>query len=175
MPRRRAGNKNHPQFPCAILPEISVLLRHAQPLHKEIEGETDSRARRERERARDFARDCLFKMYRYAEKRGKLGDLDIRVRFFCEQLRLHNDGILPRAKGGRPVSDHRRLLIAVHVHQEIEALGRKKGSVEKALKHVAEDDGVSYEYVREIHYDRDPEWRRIVAVELARRKFEAAG
>jgi hypothetical protein len=172
MPRRQAGNKDHPQFPRAIRPDISVLLRDGQPLHKEIEGEPNPRKRRERERARDFAHDCLFKMYRYAERRGKLEDLDIRVRFFCEESRERNAGILPRPTGGRPTLEHRRLSLAVHVIEEIEALGRKRGSIELALKTVAKRDNVSYDHVRDIHYDPDPGWRRVVAAELARRKFE---
>jgi hypothetical protein len=139
MPRRQAGNKDHPQFPRAIRPDISVLLRDGQPLHKEIEGEPNPRKRRERERARDFARDCLFKMYRYAERRGKLEDLDIRVRFFCEESRERNAGILPLPTGGRPTLEHRRLSLAVHVIEEIEALGRKRGSIELALKTAANE------------------------------------
>ena len=51
-------------------PEIPVLLRDAQPTVDEIEGESDLRKRRERERARDFATGKLLKLYRDAEKQG---------------------------------------------------------------------------------------------------------
>jgi hypothetical protein len=90
-------------------------------------------------------------------------------------LMERNHGRLPDPKGGRPTDEHRRLLIAAHVREAIASHSGKWGSVELALKQVAKDDGVSYEYVREIHYDRDPEWRRVVDVELAWRKFLAEG
>ena len=64
-------------------------------------------------------------------------------------------------------------MIAVHVEEEIEAGGRKWGSVEEALKEVAKRDGAAERYVRNIYNDRDPEWRCTVDAELARRKFEA--
>jgi hypothetical protein len=60
----------------------------------------------------------------------------------------------------------------MHVEEAIEVHGGKRGSVEVALLEVAKRDGVSYDHVRDIHYDRDPEWRRIVAVELDRRKVD---
>jgi hypothetical protein len=61
----------------------------------------------------------------------------------------------------------------VHVEEAIEASGGKRGSVKAALREVAKRDGVSYDHVRDIHYDPDAEWRRIVAVELDRRKAVA--
>jgi hypothetical protein len=159
MPRRRKG--------VEYLPEIPVLLRDANPTYDQIEDETDSPKRRERKRAHDFAIDCLTKMYRRAEKRGQISQLNFRVRLFCKRLMERNHGRLPDPKGGRPTDEHRRLLIAVHVREAISSRGGKRGAVKQALDQVAEDDGVSYEYVREIHYDRDPEWQRGVDVELA--------
>jgi hypothetical protein len=112
-------------------------------------------------------------MYNDAEKAGRIQELDFDVRMFCEDLKKRNRGRLPKPKGGRPTAEHRRLLIAVHVEEEIEARGRKWGSVEEALKEVAKRDGAAERYVRNIYNDREPEWRRAVAVELAWRKHEA--
>jgi hypothetical protein len=61
----------------------------------------------------------------------------------------------------------------VHVQEAIEARGRKRGSVEEALREVAERDGVSYDHVKDIYNDPDPDWRYTVAVELSRRRYEA--
>jgi hypothetical protein len=180
MPRRRKGTENY-------TPSIDVLLRDAMPTYREIAGEPDLRKRREKERARDFAIDCLAKMYRDAQKRRprgrprkvpevaerkQTGQLDPRVRIFCEQLKDHNHGRLPRPKGGRPTAEHRRLLIAVRLHEAIEARGRKRGAVKEALSEVAECYGLSYDHVWDIYRDRDPEWLDTVAVELARREID---
>jgi hypothetical protein len=149
-----------------------VLLRDAQPTFNEIEGEPDVRKRRERERARDFAIGKLLKMHRDAEKQGSLNQLDLQVRMFCDAHKARNAGVLPKSKGGRPLDEHRRLSIAVHVHEAIEARGRKRGSVEEALREVAERDCVSYDHVRDIYHDPDPEWQSTVAAELSRRRYE---
>jgi hypothetical protein len=54
---------------------------------------------------------------------------------------------------------------------------RERGNVDRALREVAErvqakrkHDRDYYEYVRDIHYDPDPDWRRAVAVEWTWRK-----
>jgi hypothetical protein len=112
-------------------------------------------------------------MYREAEKRGQMERLDPAVRFACELLKDKNGGRPPKAKGGRPTDEHRRFLIAVTVQGLIEADPKKRGSVERALQKTSERLGVSYDHVRDIHYDRNPEWRRAVALELARREAEA--
>lgn len=166
-----------------------MLLRDAQPTYREIEGEPEPRKRRQAERARDLAIDRLIKMYREAKKAGKLGQLDFRVRTFCEELKKRNHGQLPKAKGGRPTAEHRRLLIAVHLQSAIERRGEKHGSKEQAFKEIAANDDLfdqrrrspqwatRYEYVKEIYYDSDPDFRRAVAVELdlRRRKIHNEG
>jgi hypothetical protein len=114
-------------------------------------------------------------MYRNAEKRGALARLDIRVRNFCEDLKVSNSGHLPKPKGGAPIGKrHPRLLLAVKVREEIEARGKKRVT-ESVLRDMAEKMDVSYDYLKRIHYDRDPQWKRAVKVELARRKYEAGG
>ena len=162
MPRRRKG------IDCP--PDISVLLRDAQPTRAQIAGEPDARKRHENERARDLAAGRLTKMCREAEKRREIEQLDFPVRMFCEELKKRNRGRLPKTKGGRPTSEHRRLLIAADVHEAIERRGRKRGSVEWALNEVAQQHNTTYQYVREIHYQDDPNWRRTVAAELAARR-----
>ena len=181
MPRRRKGTEYRP--------EICVLLRDAQPTYAEIACERDSRKRRERERACELAIDRLVKMYRDAKKADKLGQLDFRVCTFCEELKQRNHGQLPKAKGGRPAAEHRGLLIAMHLQEAIERSGEKYGSKEQAFKEIAARDDLfdqrrrspqwatRYEYVKEIYYDSDPDFRRAVAVELElrRRKIHGEG
>jgi hypothetical protein len=168
MPRRwkRKGQK--------YFPEIDILLRDAVPTWTEIEGEPDGLKRRKRRRECDGARDDLVRLYRDAQKRGTLHNLDIRIRHSCEQLADQNGGQLPRALNtGRPADEHRRLLIAVHVRESIEARGGKRGSVIAALDEVAKRHALSFDQVRDIYYDPNPEWRRTVEVELNRRTLEA--
>jgi hypothetical protein len=165
VPRRRKG--------AEYRPEIAVLLRDAQATDDEIKREPDAGRRRERRRERDFARDRLLKLCRDAEKRGTFDQLDPMLRLYCRMQKERNAGVLPKPKGGRPTSEHHRLLIAVHVHEAIEARGGTRGSVELALREVAQRYGAAYDHVRDIYYDRDPEWRRAVAAELARRRYEA--
>jgi hypothetical protein len=175
VPRRRTNKGVDPRFPPEIPSEIPVLLRDAQPTYADIEGETDVRKRRANERARDVARDRLMKMYREALKSGQLDKLDFGVRMFCEELRKRNRRHLPKPKGGRPTNEHRRLLIAVDMRETIDRHGGKRGSVERALKEVTERQNTTYRYVRNIHYDRDPEWRRTVKAELTPGKAEVEG
>jgi hypothetical protein len=166
MPRRlkRKGQKE--------TPGIETFMRDGNPTWFEIEGEPDPAKREARQHACRLARDELLRVYR-EWKRGTLPPLDFRVRFFCEQWIAENDGRLPSPLNtGRPADEHHRLLIAVHVKEAIEARGGKRGSVEAALREVAERHRLSYDQVRDIHYDRDPEWRHVVAVELVRRKLE---
>jgi hypothetical protein len=123
----------------------------------------------------NFATDKLLKLCRDAEKQGTVDQLDPAVRIFCDTQKARNAGRLPKSKGGRPTDEHHRLLIAVHVQEAIEARSGRRGSVEEALREVAERDGVSYDHVRDIYYDPDPEWRDTVAKELARLRYEAEG
>lgn len=172
MPRRRTGNKATPDYPSEILPEISVLLRDARPTYVAIEGEPDLRKRRERARERDLAIDRLLKMYREAEKSELLDKLDFRVPMFYEELKQRNRGRLPKAKGGRPTTEHRSLLFAVRVQEAIERRGGKWGAVEAALKEVSDRYGISSHHLKDIYKDRD---RRAVAVELELRRGKIYG
>jgi len=112
-------------------------------------------------------------MNREAEERRSLHRLDPRVRNFCEDLKASNSGHLPKPKGGRPFGDrdNKRFWLAIKVHEAIEARGKKRGSVEEALNEVAERERVSYDRLREIYYDSDPQ---AVKIELDRRKYDAA-
>jgi hypothetical protein len=176
MPRRRKGPDR---------PKIPVLLRDAQELTVAEVAEPDARKRRQRQRDRDLAIEHLTTMYRDAEKHRQIGQLNPLVRMFCQELKKRNHGQLPKAKGGRPADQNRRLFIAVSVREAIEELGGKRGSVDRALRAVANQERKAakargtrilrddyYQYVKEIHYDydRDPELRSDVDVEIDRRK-----
>jgi hypothetical protein len=153
--------------------DLSALLRDAQPTWREIDGEPNSRKRRERERARVSAFEVLMRMYREAEARGSLHRLDPRVRNCIEGERARSGGHLPKPKGGAPTGKrHHRLLLAVKVREEIEACGKKRVT-DAVLRNVAEQMGVSYDYLKRIHYDRDPEFGLAVKAERARMKWEA--
>jgi hypothetical protein len=114
------------------------------------------------------------KMCRDAEKRGTMSRLDIRVRTFCEGLKARNRGHLPKPKGGRPTDEHGRFLLAIEVRERAEALGRKHGSVEQALKDVSERRKLSYDYVKEVYNGPDRTWRMAVKAQVALKKYEAA-
>jgi hypothetical protein len=149
--------------------DVAILLRDAEPKWAEIEGQPDPRKRHENERARDLAIDELVFIYRDALNLGALERLDPRVLIFCERLKDRNAGRLPRPKGGRPSNPHRRLLIEMMVIEAIEAEGGKRGAVERAMRQAAGRFGVEYRRVREIHYDPDPDWKRLVRVSRALR------
>jgi hypothetical protein len=158
--------------------ELDVLLRDAQPTRFEIEEEPDPQKRRERQRARDIATDELITIFNDHEMRGQLKRLDPRVRLFREQLRTHGSGKLPKRKGGRPSDPQQQLLIAVAVREAITAHGRQRGSVAKAIRETFECYGKCFgihriETIKDIHYNREPEWQRTVDAELARRRYEA--
>jgi len=160
---------------------IPVLLRDAQPLYREIEGEPDIHKRRERERARDTAKGELFKLYRDAEKRKAVHRFPLELKWFVEAEKARNNGVLPRALGGCPAKEHERLLVAVYLQEAIAALGKRRGRVKLALHEAADHFRLSYDHVRDIHYNRDrdlddrelEEWRRLVKIELACRKLPA--
>ena len=148
--------------------EVATLLRDAEPRWAEIEGQSDPR-KRQNERARDLAIDELVLMYRDAVKLRALEWLDPRITFFCERLKDRNGGRLPTPKGGRPRNLHRRLLIEMAVIEAIEAEAGKRGAVERAMRRAAERFGIKYRRVREIHYDPDPDWKRLVRLSGALR------
>jgi|SRR6516165_5008968 len=169
MPRQRKSPSE--MSPLPLTDAISLLLTDAWPTYVEIEGEPDPVKRRKREHERDFATDRLMKMYRDAEKRGKLARLDPRVRLFRELYMGRYGERRPKLKGGRPAKGPNRFLIAMHMLESIEGHGvERRGSVEAALADVAKLHGTTYRYVRNIYYefyDDDPEWRRDVLLELA--------
>jgi hypothetical protein len=148
----------------------------------EIEAELDPRKRRELKQSRNEA-----------VARLKQLSWDPGVRVFLD---LYGDR-LPKAKGGRPANEHRRLLIAVNLHEAIDRRGRKHGDIEKAIweiagrdelfderkrrrpsgrkgRHVSEpqpsEPATRYDYIKEILNDTDPDWLRAVAVELKLRR-----
>jgi hypothetical protein len=177
MPRRRDPIKTRelsvllrdaqPVLPRDALPDLS---RNTQPPWQAMGGEPSVRKLRERERARVSALEELARMYREAEKRGSLDQLDIRVRNLIERVKVSN---LPEPKGGRPFGhrDSKRLSLAIKTRAAVAARGKKK--VINVLYDTAEQLGVSYDYLHEIHYDIDPEWRQDVKTEVARKDWEA--
>jgi hypothetical protein len=145
---------------------LNIVLRDAQPTRSEIEREPDALRRQ------DWATRMLGSIYHDAEKHGELHRLDPRIRNFCERYKA-NHGHLPRSEGGRPPDRDRRLLIAVAIHDEVKALGPER-NIESALWEVTIRMGGSYDYVKEIFYDRDPELLEAIEIERAHRKhFEA--
>jgi hypothetical protein len=155
-------------------------LRDAHSLGRPIEDRPDPM------RAQDVAERCanataeLLRLYREARKDGLLGELDYRVRFFCERLKLQNRGKLPGAKNkalrprrrrGPEEDEHFKLLIHLAVLDEIAKRGGKRGAVKQALESVAERYARSRQTVRGIYYDRSPEWQRDVELALALRAW----
>jgi hypothetical protein len=152
---------------------ISHLLRDACPTFFEIEGEKDPAKRRANERARDQATDALIKLYREAERRNGLSELDISVRFFCQDLKARNGGKLPNPKGGRPAEEDRYLRIAFYITEKAEVRGGGHGSVEGALKDAAEHFNLDYKTVRDIYYETRAaeDWPSVVKAERAWRSL----
>jgi hypothetical protein len=143
---------------------LNVVLRDAQSTRSEIEREPDARKRR------NFAIKLLGSIYHDAEKHGELHLLDPRIVNFCERFKARNGGYLPKSKGGQPPNQHRRLLIALAIHDKVKALGPGRSNIETALQDTSIRMGVSYDYVKEIFYDQDPEWLRAMEIERAHRK-----
>jgi hypothetical protein len=178
MPRRRKGIDD--------LHFVSLLMRAAMTTDAEIAGEPEPGKRRELKRARDEAIARLTKMPWNPE-----------VRVFSDHLRDRYGDRLPKAKGGRPANEHRRLLIAVNLHETIKRRGGKHGDIEAAIWEIAERDelfdkrkrrrpsgrkgqqvlepqpsepATRYDYIKEILNDTDPKWLKAVAVELKLRR-----
>jgi hypothetical protein len=164
MAKPRKGEK--------YVPEINSLLRDMLPTRQEIKGERHPQRRRANKRAQDKAVDELVTIYRDHEARGKLSELDPRVQMVCEDLKRKNGGKLPRRKGGRPADLHRRLLIAIGVRESVESRTGTQKAVEQALAEVATKFNITPRTVRDIYYDRKPEWRKLLCAEIARRRYE---
>jgi hypothetical protein len=163
-------------------PEISILLRDAQPLTKESEGKSDKESKKNVERLRDIAIDQLIKMYRDPESMGQLTRTDqLRVRVFCEQLKRRDGGKLPAPRGGRPDNDHEQMLIAVKVEEALVAQRSKRKNVVLAIRQVHDtlviDDKrvhVPISRIRDIYYrcSSDAQRKRDLKAEFARRALE---
>jgi hypothetical protein len=158
------------------VPTLSFLLSDAQPTWRALEGEPDPRTRRRRERQRDEARDELIRIYTEAESTGALETLAPSIKELCERWATENEGHLPKRKGGAPRDDHFRLTIHVAAIQALAAIpepSRTKGFTDRTLRDVAARVGRSYESVRNIFYDPDPDWQRAAAVEWSRVQHDA--
>jgi hypothetical protein len=152
--------------------DVRLLLRNAQITRFEIADESDECKRHELKRTQEIATGELIKIYRDSQRRGALDTLDWGVRNFWEDLKAKNVGRLPTAKGGRPRDEHRRLLMAIKVIEAIDfikANGRRRGTVDRAIRQVAGEFCVEYRRVREVYYDRDPIWTRDLRLSLAMR------
>lgn len=161
-----------PRKGLRFLPEISTLLRDAEPTWNEIRGEPDARKRRAAKRRRDIAIDELVTLFREYNEQKRLNAVDPRVLLFCNELKKQNGHQLPKRRGGRPVDMHRRLLIAVSVIDAVEQRGDLRNKVEPALAEVAAKFNVTSRTVRDIYYDRDPDWMFELNAEMSRRRFE---
>lgn len=174
MPRRRKG--------IAYEPDISVLLRNAQPTQRErlnilarLLGKPDACEQR------DLALDRLIKIYRDPKELRKLNRVDrARVRIFLELLkdqdRKRRLPKVKKAKGGRPTDEHRGVLIAAHAREAVLELGEKHGNKTKAFNKVAKRGRASYDYVKELYYrafgeDHDPDFREAVDLALSDRNL----
>jgi hypothetical protein len=162
--------------PKPFEPLLPILLRDAMPTWFEIEGEKDTRKRKANELKRDKATAELMRLYRRANAAGKLRQLDVQVRHFCEKV-IKCDKARAEAAGkartGAPDQSDCRMKIAVAVALEIEARDGQHGCVEAALKAVAVRFKREYAAVRKIHYETDPDWRRALKASIAMRKLEA--
>lgn len=165
MTRPRKGDR--------YVSEISTLIRDAQPTWNEIQEEPNARTRRATERRRDIAIDELVTLFREYDGQNRLSELDPRVLLFCNELKKQNGQQLPKRKGGRPVDMHRRLLIAVSVSDAVKQRGGSRNRVEPALAEVAAKFNVSSRTVRDIYYDRDPDWMFELNAEMSRRCSES--
>jgi len=160
--------------------EIATLIRAAQPLPAEIEGESDPDKRQKRQRECEIATDELIRISRDQKLFNQLSqERQFEVKWFIEDLKrqsrrtVRSRGKFPVRKGGRPRDDHRRLLIAVKMAGLVDG----GATVHKAIKLVRQwqfGKSIAPATVKDIHFDKDPEWQRLVRVELARRAYEAS-
>jgi hypothetical protein len=147
-------------------------VRDAQQLGREIDDTPDPRKAREAARARDVAHAELVRLYREARRAHALDKLRIDARFFVENLIRQNGGKLPKLRlpPGRPPNRQKMLIIHLAVLEELEALGPGRGRKTKAIEAVAQRFGRAPQVVRDIFYNRHPEWRETVTLELALRQ-----
>jgi hypothetical protein len=177
-----------------------MLLRYARPTARELEGrpnlldlrngiadEADLRKAREARLRRDLAIHRLMVVWHDAKTRGQLGQLPTDIRFFVERLIRENDGKRPRLRIGRPRDPRhslRRILICLKLQEELTARKPPPRKLQDTLKDIAknlnitsEETGgvtiraVSYQEVREIYYDRSPEFQDAVKGTVAMREL----
>jgi hypothetical protein len=156
--------------------EIDTLIRAAQPTYAEIEGEPDPDKRRERERERDIATDELIRISQSRKLFNQLSRTrQFEVRWFIEGLKRAR-GEFPTRKGGRPPDEHRRLLLAVKMAELVEGGATATQAIQAGFKWSNAEFGspATIGAVNDIFYENDPEWQRLVRVELARRAYETA-
>jgi hypothetical protein len=177
-----------------------MLLRYARPTGRELEGRpnllvlrdgavdaVDPRKAREATLQRNLAIHQLTVVWRDAKKAGQLGRLPADVRFFVEGLIRENGGKLPKPRIGRPRDRYhslRRILIYLKLQGELTARKPPPRKLQATLKDIAknlnitsEETGrgtiraVSYEEIREIYYDRSPEFQDAVKATIAMREL----
>jgi len=146
-------------------------VRDARREGPEIEDKPDQKKARQAAQARDVARAELMQLYRIARKARQLDQLPFDVRFFVEDLIRANGGKLPelRLPPGRPRSWHKMMVIHLAVLEELEALGPGHGNKMKAIKAVAQRFNKRWEDVRDIFYNRHPDWSEAVRLSIALR------
>lgn len=171
---------------------ISSLLRDARPTARELEGRPnvldvrdarfagreiddtpDPRKARDAARARDLACAELVRLYCEAKRARALDTLRVDARFFVERLIRMNGGKLPKLRlpPGRPRDRlSNGLVVYLAVLKELDALGPGHGNKTKAIQAVARRHGRSPQDVRDIFYNRHPEWKETVRLELALRE-----
>jgi hypothetical protein len=117
------------------------------------------------------------RLYREAKRAGALDKLRVDARFFVERLIHMNGGRLPKLRlpPGRPRDRlSKRLVVHLAVLKELDALGPRHGNKTKAIEAVARRHGRSPQDVRDIFYNRHPEWRETQAGTRAARGMGSA-
>jgi hypothetical protein len=146
-------------------------VRDAQRAGREIDDTPDPRKAREAARARDIARTELVHLYQEAKRAHALDKLSLDIRFFIEDLIRANGGKLPKLRlpPGRPRNPHKMMLVHLAVLEELDALGLGHGNITKAIETVARRVHRRAQDVRDIFYNRHPEWQEAVRVSIALR------
>lgn len=126
-------------------------------------------------RERDFAIDHLLPRLRKLEldlKSRPPRPSELELELLAWSLRKNNGGELPKPKGGRPDEEHKHLLLIRDIEQRKRALGGAR-KTSQAIKQAAAaykfgKVGITAKRAKEIYYNRDPEWKRLVKAEAAR-------
>jgi len=147
-------------------------VRDAQQAGREIDDTPDPRKAREAARARDLARAELVHLYREAKRAHALNKLSFDARFFVEDLIRANGGRLPKLRlpPGRPRKRHEMMVVHLAVLEELDALGPGHGNKTNAIEAVARRYHRRSQDVRDIFYNRHPEWSEAVRLSIALRQ-----